>query len=75
MDIWEDLRDLATGSVGIQLQRRRKCGLNTIASGVRAKQSPGFFVRVLKQHLVWLQKVESRAANNGSFHGSSFEGV
>ncbi len=76
MDIWEDLGDLATESVGIQLQRRRKCGLNTIASGVRAKQNPGFCVCVcacvcvcvLKQHRVWLQKVESTAANNDSFH-------
>lgn len=28
-DIWRDLWNLATGSIGIQLQR--KCGLNTIA--------------------------------------------
>lgn len=27
-DIWRDLWNLATGSIGIQLQR--KCGLNTI---------------------------------------------
>lgn len=40
VDIWEDLRDLATGRVGIQL--RKKCGLITIACGDAAKQSPGF---------------------------------
>lgn len=45
VDIWGDLGDFATGRVGIQLQRQRqrKRGLNTIASGVRAKLSPGFF--------------------------------
>ena len=61
MDIWEDLGDLATGSVGIQLHR--ECGLNTIASGVRAKQSPGLFFNFFfclfvetTSSAIWLQK-------------------
>lgn len=30
-DIWRDLWNLATGSIGIGIQLQRKCGLNTIA--------------------------------------------
>lgn len=60
MDIREDLGDLATGSVGIRLQRQRECGLDTIASGVSAKQSPAFLCLLIQQR-VCPQKAETEA--------------